>query len=409
LSIPALSTVVTVAWATSADVYLETIDSNFLESLKNVESVFREWFPKFLFSTEIHIDHIVSAAPSGKGYAMLFSGGLDSLTSYLRYKDEKPTLLTVWGGDIPLAEHRYWALVKNELHRFANKEGLSIHFISTNERELINDNLVAKDFLGKGSGSWYADVTHGLCLATAGAPLLMSEYGTLLVASDRIIRTPVSSEFKQLKNQRALGFQGSLLFHYANVSLGNTKIVYDSHELTRLEKVKQVLKPNSSYGSNLIVCSSTDRFFEPSPQFLNCCVCEKCLRTIAELTSQNIDPRTCNFFLRKTEDAFKLIKTRFRFGALSLEPLLLEMWKDIKNATDENTGSRIPGATEFFRWFKTFNLDRVIRTPVSVLNDKLPVLYCYSCISTRHQGVRHIIAFLRWTAKQKIASIKRTH
>ncbi len=308
LSIPALSTVVTVAWAAGADVYLETIDSSFLKSLKNVEPVFRKWFPRFLFSTEIHVDHIVTAAPSGKRYALLFSGGLDSLTSYLRYKDEKPTLFTLRGGYIPIAAHGYWTLVKDKLQRFANQEGLSIHFITTNERELINDNLVARDFLGKGGESWYGDVTHGLCLATAGAPLLTPKYGTLLVASDDAIHNPVYSEFKQPKNPRAFGFQGAQLFHYANVSLGNTKIIYDNNELTRLEKVKQILKPNSRYGSNLIVCSSRYRFFEPSPKFLNCCVCEKCLRTIVELTSQNIDPRTCNFSLRKTKDALKLIK-----------------------------------------------------------------------------------------------------
>jgi hypothetical protein len=393
LSIPAFAAVVTIAWGSGADVYLETIDSCFLESLKSVEQVFREWFPRFSFSTEIHADHIVAPdGPAGKRYALLFSGGLDSLTSYLRHREEKPTLITVHGGDIPLTEQRYWNLVKTKLQNFANQESLTIHFITTNERELINDNLAAKNFLGKAGGSWYGDVTHGLCLATAGAPLLTPEYGTLLVAS---------SEFKQPKNPRALGSQGSLLFHFADVSIGNTRIVYDSSELTRMEKVKQILKPESHYASNLIVCSSTERFYAPSPQFLNCCVCEKCLRTIAELALQNIDPATCNFSLRKTEDALNLIKTRFRFGAMASDWSVLENWKDIQDITEENTGSGIKGAREFSRWFKTLNLNRITRTPITVLNDRLPILYCYSSISTRHQGIRHIIGFLYWTLRTK--------
>jgi hypothetical protein len=102
LSIPALSAVVTVAWATRADVYLESVDACFLRSLTNVESIFGKWFPRFLFSTEIHVDHIVSDASSGKRCALLFSGGLDSLTSYLRHKGQKPALISVWEATFPL-------------------------------------------------------------------------------------------------------------------------------------------------------------------------------------------------------------------------------------------------------------------------------------------------------------------
>jgi hypothetical protein len=144
LSIPALSAVVTVAWATRADVYLESVDACFLRSLTNVESIFGKWFPRFLFSTEIHVDHIVSDASSGKRCALLFSGALDSLTSYLRHKGQKPALISVWGGDVPTSERRYWNLVKGKLQDFANQEGLNIDFVKTNASALINEELMTR-------------------------------------------------------------------------------------------------------------------------------------------------------------------------------------------------------------------------------------------------------------------------
>jgi hypothetical protein len=403
LSIPALSAVVPVAWAVGADVYLESIDACFLRSLKNVESIFRKWFPRFLFSTEIHVDHVISDASSGSQCALLFSGGLDSLSSYLWHKEEKPTLISIWGGDIPLTERKYWNLVKGKLQAFANREGLNIHFVKTNARELLNEELLARNFLGKKSGAcWYGDVTHGLFLVSAAGPLLTPEFATLLVASD---------EFKHSWEPYELGSEGSLLFHYTDVFLGNTRVVYDTHGLSRLEKVKHILKGNSLYCSNLIVCTSDHRFFVPpwAPQALNCCECEKCLRTLAELALENIDPASCDLSLGRSKDAFKLIKNLLSFGLLTSDRFLLrEEWKDMQNnivdtlGNGNETGNRIPGSREFFEWFKTFDLD----SPVSAPNNRLSTILHY-CFSAKYKGSKYAIGFLLWTIKRRI--MQRAH
>jgi hypothetical protein len=397
LSIPALSVVVPVAWAVGADVYLESADACFLRSLKNVESTFRKWFPRFSFSTEIHVDHIVSDASSGKRVALLFTGGLDSLTSYLRHKEQKPDLISIWGVDIPTCERRYWNLVKGKLQDFANQEGLDIHFVKTNASELINSELLDKNFLPAGF-TWCLAVSHGLLLVGAASPLLTPQFGTLLVAS---------SDCKNVWEPN-----GSFLFHLADVSVGNTRVVYDNHELTRLEKAQRILNGNSRYFSNLIVCGSSARFFATprAPQALNCCVCEKCLRTITELALANIDPARSNFSLRP-EDAFKLIKTRLSYGVLTSDQSLLRgEWKDMQNNimdildNGKETGNGIQGAREFFEWFKTFDLDR----PVSALGCRHSTfLHCY--FSARYKGSKYAIGFLRWIMMRRIIrSIART-
>jgi hypothetical protein len=391
LSIPALSVVVPVAWAVGADVYLESTDACFLRSLKNVESIFRKWFPRFSFSTEIHVDHIVSDASSGKRVALLFTGGVDSLASYLRHKEQKPALISIWGVDIPTCERRYWNLVKGKLQGFANQEGLDIHFVKTNASELINGELLDKNFLPAGF-NWCLAVSHGLVLVGAASPLLTPQFGTLLVAS---------SDCKNIWEPN-----GSFLFHHTDVSVGNTKVVYDNYELTRLEKVQSILSCNSRHFSNLIVCSSSARFFATprGPQALNCCVCEKCLRTITELALANIDPLRSNFSLRRPEDAFKLIKTRLNYGVLTSDRSLLRgEWKDMQNNIVEisdngkETGNGTQGAREFFEWFKTFDLDR----PVSALGCRHSTFLDLQ-FSARYKGSKYAIGFLLWIMMRRI-------
>jgi len=53
---------------------------------------------------DIHVEKVVSNSFSDKGYGLLFSGRIDSATSYIRHKNKKPNLIKVWGADIPLTE-----------------------------------------------------------------------------------------------------------------------------------------------------------------------------------------------------------------------------------------------------------------------------------------------------------------
>ena len=401
LSIPALAAVITVAWGAGADVYLDTVDSRFLESLERVKQVFKKWFPKFSFSTQIHVSKSVTpSAPAGKHHALLFSGGLDALASYIKHKDEKPTLITVrW--NIPIREQQYWSIFKEKIQAFANQENATVRFIETNELELINNDMAARDFLAKPAGSsWYGDVTHGLLITTVVAPLL-EDYETLWLAS---------SDFIGVKNPEKLGTQGSLVFHEVDMLLGSAKVVYDIPELTRIGKIKKYIVPSPKYASSLVVCNSEDRFFKPSAEFLNCCFCEKCLRTILELVSENINPTACNFPLRRTKDTLKLIKDQLQLGVLASDWTIRMEWRgtqlNLQQKLKSGEANNIPGAVEFFRWFLAYDLNSVNMTPISVLEKRMPlspILYCYSVLLTRHRDLKYVASYLRFKLNQKFA------
>jgi len=86
LQIPVFSNIITVAWAVGADVYVQELDRSYLESLNKIKLVLKKWYPRFPFSTHIYVEKIVSNKFSNQKYGLLFSGGVDSTTSYIRQK-----------------------------------------------------------------------------------------------------------------------------------------------------------------------------------------------------------------------------------------------------------------------------------------------------------------------------------
>ena len=89
LVIPFLGTVCPIAWAGGADVYVKTVDENFLHALGVVKKTFQKFYPEVGFGGSIHADNIVTPDVGVRSKSMmLFSGGADSLTTYIRHRTE---------------------------------------------------------------------------------------------------------------------------------------------------------------------------------------------------------------------------------------------------------------------------------------------------------------------------------
>ena len=80
LYIPIVSSIITVAWAVGADIYIKELDKTYLNSLSKIKLVFEKWYPQFSFSTNIYAENFVSNQFNGERYGLLFSGGVDSQT-----------------------------------------------------------------------------------------------------------------------------------------------------------------------------------------------------------------------------------------------------------------------------------------------------------------------------------------
>lgn len=329
LVIPALSIVMPIAWATGAGVYVEKLDESYLDSLNEVEQVFRGWFPQFSFSGKIHVQNVISNKFNNKGYALLFSGGVDSLTSYVRHKDKRPTLISIWGADIPTYEYKFWNKVRSKLVDFADEEGVNIQFIKANIQEIPNNSLLTSEYRVE---SWWRDVSHGLILLGLCAPSTTEKIGVIFSASPG---KGIDTAINFLAN--------------ANVSWGDVEIIIEGSELSRQDKIK-ILKNDARCLSYLRVCWSQHQEY-------NCGYCEKCLRTIVGLILENVDPNYCNFKIKN--NILNLVQIYLTKGILTKSGNDILMWQDIQRHIPEtivdSEVSRKYKSKKFFRWFKNFD------------------------------------------------------
>ncbi len=338
-SIPFAAVMAPIAWATGAELILPELDKDYALSLERCTEHFKKWFSKkWSFKTRLDA-HLVKNTFAPTRHAMLFSGGLDSMTTYLHHKDKNPRLFTIFGADIPLSRQTFIESYKNKLKSFATSENTSIESIHTDVREIWN-----LDHLKPYSKNWYGEVAHGLLLSALVAPVAYDSVKTLMLAScsHRAGCVYTCGSEKDLVRQ---------------IQWAGTGVVADNHHLSRAEKILTYLKSQPKYYSQLRVCWMQ---FES----LNCGKCEKCLRTICELLINNIDPALCNF--KMTTDTLSDLKKRILndyyifFGGESA----LDYWRTIQEKISLVTLEDQYGSRAFFSWFLKFKKIKARQNPV---------------------------------------------
>jgi len=352
LFIPAVAGVITIAWAVGADVYVETLDETYVESMRKIRSVMKRWHPSFRTSeSTINVKRTVVNHSSNKGYGLLFTGGIDSTTSYIKYKRKKPTLFHVFEEDTHRSLNNKEATkLQKHLARFAKQERAQIHFLATN----IPPGKKQQAALYKRYGfQWWEYLCHGIILTSLCAPLAFIENeGFLILASTRTPHT----EF-----QDVFGFGDHPLI-MNNLSWANVKVLLDGYEMSRQDKIQALRIFTQRTGCNpcIRVCNH--------PVVSNCSRCEKCIHTIMGLLVEGVDPRKVGFsnvdeeffnhakkyiernmFLRK-----ELVEKK---GTFLMKKLKLESFREIQRSIPKYMNSSLPYSKGFFLWFNTLDLD----------------------------------------------------
>jgi hypothetical protein len=332
LAIPMAAVVAPIAWAVGAKVNIPRLDAAYLQSLDRVKHIFQGSRSNFSFSGDIYTEEVVTNRFQGKKTGMLFSGGVDSLTSYLRHRYSSPDLFSIWGvPDIPPSENEFWSRMWTDISDLADRDGLRALQIKTDAFRNINRELLGREF----GLNWWGDVASGLFLLGMCAPLTaMREIGTVIIASS------YDRDFQEIT-----GFHPSI---YKNVSWAQVSVLHDGNELSRQQKMHYLCnKENIRYLSKLRVCWD-------SAWRTNCSNCEKCLRTITGLVVEGADPNSCNFEINSK--TFSRLKDCFTKGKMRLSAGQLYFWADIQKHLANQIDTDISGSREFLNWFKEYDL-----------------------------------------------------
>lgn len=347
LTIPAVSVLIPVAWATGANLYVEELDETYLRSLEKVKAVMKKWHPNFSFHTKIKAQKEIPNKLLNKDYGLLFSGGLDSTVSYIENRVRKPHLISIFGADIQTQNTALWKKTESTITEFANKEHVPVHFVKSNVLELLNDSLLSVEF----GRYWRVRVSHGLITIGLCAPLTAKSIGTILIASSRGPQHPGEIRYPL----------GSSPLIDEKISWADVRVVHDCYRLNRQQKIKHVLKPfiESEYHPILRVCTT------PLRQDLNCNQCHKCLYTMTGLVLEGIDPNKCGFNM--TDKTLITLKQSF----LNHEHEVFEhdfvtptfIWrtdelKEIQTEIPQNLNSNLYSSEQFFDWLRNFDLEK---------------------------------------------------
>ncbi|MBW5448374.1 hypothetical protein GE107_20225 [Cohnella sp. CFH 77786] len=343
LMIPLLSNLLPVAWVAGADVHVGQLDRRFYESLRKVKESFALLYPRLKFTGDLHVREVTDDAPAADPVrsAAFFSGGVDSLGTFLRRKEENPYFVTIWGGDIGLHQPHIWREVKRHNEAFGRSNRIESLFLKSSMRTFLNEELIAFTY-GRFTHGWWPGVQHGIGMVGLCAPLAyMLGIGNLYVPSalpPKLARAVPDGSNTLINNQ---------------IRWTGTKVQLEGEELTRQDKVGLIADYIRSRDSDLTV-----RVCWSNKEYGNCGRCEKCSRTIAALLAEGIDPRRAGFPV--TPETVEHIRQQLPKW-LSSSELRVEYWNEVRARGMENDARIREEDRAFFAWLRSRNLSSYYR------------------------------------------------
>jgi hypothetical protein len=333
--IPLLCNILPIAWVADADIYVEEVDSRFLRSVEIIRNSFQVLYPQLKFSGKLYAKSAVeNSGYSQRKSATLFSGGVDSLATFIRKRNERPGLITVWGSDIAHTNSKAWELVKNTTLQFGRQKQVPNFILKTNFRSMLNYQQLIHTF----SINWWGHIQHGYALLGLCAPISYAEgIHTLYIPST------YSSKLQDYPWASHPSID-------ANVKWGETSVIHDGYELTRQDKLRVISGYIHSVDPSLQI-----RVCWESSGGKNCSYCEKCSKTMVGLLLAGVNPNRHGFTMDKQRlDYIKtsiLQKWKFSKGDKY-------HWKYIQKAVPL-AKAKIPSEyASFFSWLEKVDVDK---------------------------------------------------
>ncbi|MBN2247184.1 MAG: hypothetical protein JW733_00645 [Coriobacteriia bacterium] len=309
LTIPFLAAVLPFAWLFDVSVEVGAVDEVFAGSVPRVQAGFQALYPALSFGGGVDAREIeASPVHRGKRSAMLFSGGLDSITTYALHAEEHPVLITFGNTAVDLQPDETWSAVLHDVQEFARVSGTTSVYVLSNTRRMFNARALDAAFRHAVT-DWWGGIQHGFGMAGLTAPPSSSMgLSTLYIAST-------------LKRSMPYPWGSDPLID-DEIEWSGMQVRHDAYDLSRHEKIAVFGRYREERGDDLTlrVCNHVHGSER------NCGRCEKCCRTMTGLVLSGIDPGQVGFPpLSHTHVARQL-----RRGAWGLPRGTTSYWTDLQ-------------------------------------------------------------------------------
>ena len=292
LAIPYIMCMSPLLWLSGKIYTIPEMDHDTYYALEEIKKVFKIFYPNFSFEGSLQPKRLIKNSPphkqTGSHVALLFSGGLDCVSSSLGLMGHHQLLITNRGVDIPLKNGSLWENVQDQCRTFAQTYDHANAFISCNFCTILNYSYL-KVFSPMITKWWWLDsVVDALNHTGITAPLLYSlGYTKLYIAASHTIDHPYPYGSHPLIDNR--------------IAFGGITVHHDQEGLDRCQKIELIKSVSKVYNKpipSLRVCWSDTEGY-------NCLSCEKCLRTLNNCIVTGNIPLDYGFTIAQEEAMYR--------------------------------------------------------------------------------------------------------
>ena len=279
LTVPFVNCILGLVWMSDSVLFVDEIDRTYYESIASLKRAYEELheYPglKGLIVPSIIVDNKIKQSSNSM---LFFGGGIDCQSSYLRHTNSVTHILNIYG----------WLKSKDEINnvdradkeiaeKFSNLMGIKSHHVRCNFASQFNLQEIDKKLTQKlGTSYWFAFL-HSMAFISIASPL------AYLKGISNII---IASSYTKGRANRHCGSFITTDTEFKFATNGN--VHHDGFELNRNDKVALIVNYQKKINKPYIlqVCSFNE---------CNCCICEKCFRTIVDIISLGGDPSLFGF------------------------------------------------------------------------------------------------------------------
>lgn len=279
LTIPFVNCMAGIMWMSDSVLFVDEIDSTYYYALRRLKTAYHELHHymelKGLFVPSKIISNTIQKSDSA---VLLFGGGVDCHTSFLRNRDSISHIFNIYGWLKSIDEvNKVDVSDKEQTTEYAALMGSKSLHARSNFAAQFNLKAIDKAF-GKSlqTGYWYGFL-HPMAFTSIATPIAWIK---------GISKIMIASSFTK---DRADVHCASFITTDSEFRFAENGItLHDGFELNRNDKVALLVDYQKQTGKpyKLQACSFNDH---------NCCECEKCFRTICDIISLNGDPRDFGF------------------------------------------------------------------------------------------------------------------
>lgn len=333
LVIPFVASVLPLMWLTDSIMWIEEIDKTFYRSLNRVKRSYQEMYDYYpLKGSLIPAKIIDNSFIPQKESLVLFSGGLDAQTTYLRNIKTNPLLFNIQGWYKENTDEINSVADKDikDIYAFSQREKVNFRFAKSNFATLIENQTFHKNIEKKLKDNWWHGFQHSMAfISIATVAAYYYKIRTIYIASSFAIGdTGRCASYPTTDSE----------FEFA----GAGEVCHDGFELTRQDKVHLIVEHQKNINNPypLKVCTFNDD---------NCLICEKCVRTMLGIIAENGDIN--NFGFNVTKPLLQHFKTLFEENIVffDVKGESTKHWVHIKKRMRENYNNL--SEKELVDWF----------------------------------------------------------